>query len=136
VLVLSAAVLVIVIDARDVGPWGDGARGFTTKARRARRFLAGEWVLRWPRIATEDHGKGDGVVLVLSAAVLVIVIDARDVGPWGSHAGVVDHERYEFHEKRFGRTRTQRSGTRSSFRCHQRSAAVLGPPATPLHPTI
>jgi hypothetical protein len=58
VLVLSAAVLVIVIDARDVGPWGDGARGFTTKARRARRFLAGEWVLRWPRNDTVDHGKG------------------------------------------------------------------------------
>jgi hypothetical protein len=30
VLVLSAAVLVIVIDARDVGPWGLRA-GFTTK---------------------------------------------------------------------------------------------------------
>jgi hypothetical protein len=28
------------------------------------------------------------------------------------------------------------SGTRSSFRCHQRSAAVLGPSASPLHPTI
>ncbi len=35
-----------------------------------------------PRNDTEDHGKGDGIVLVLvlSAAVLVIVIDARDVG--------------------------------------------------------
>jgi hypothetical protein len=32
-----------------------------------------------PRNDTEDHGKGDEVVLVLSAAVLVIVIDARDV---------------------------------------------------------
>ena len=75
-------------------------------------------------------------MLVLSAAVLVIVIDARDVGRWGWRAGVVDHERHEFHEKGFGRTRTQRSGARSTFRCHQRSAAVLGPPASPLHPTI
>jgi hypothetical protein len=39
-----------------------------------------------PRNDTEDHGKGDGIVLVLSAAVLVIVIDARDVGPWGWRA--------------------------------------------------
>ena len=28
------------------------------------------------------------------------------------------------------------SGTRSSFRCHQSGAAVLGPSASPLHPTI
>ena len=39
-LVLSAAVLVIVIDARDVGPWGWRA-GFNTKTRRARRFFGG-----------------------------------------------------------------------------------------------
>ena len=37
-LVLSAAVFVIVIDARDVGPWGWRA-GFNTKSRRARRFF-------------------------------------------------------------------------------------------------
>ena len=35
----------------------------------------------WPRNDTDDHGKKvDGVVLVLSKAVLVIVIDARAVG--------------------------------------------------------
>ena len=54
-------------------------------------------------------------MLVLSAAVLVIVIDARDVGRWGWRAGVVDHERHEFHEKGFGHTRTQRSGARSTL---------------------
>ena len=41
-----------------------------------------------PRNDTEDHGKGDGVVLVLSKAVPVIVIDARDVGRWGWRTGV------------------------------------------------
>jgi hypothetical protein len=41
-----------------------------------------------PRIATDDHGKGYGVVLVLSKAVPVIVIDARDVGRWGWRTGV------------------------------------------------
>jgi len=41
-----------------------------------------------PRNDTEDHGKGNGVVLVLSAAVLVIVIDARDVGRAGMARGV------------------------------------------------
>ena len=54
-------------------------------------------------------------MLVLSAAVLVIVIDARDVGRWGWRAGVVDHDRHEFHEKGFGHTRTQRSGARSTL---------------------
>ena len=88
------------------------------------------------RMITDDHGKGDGVELVLSKAVLVIVIDARDVGRWGWRAGGMDHERHEFHEKRSGRTRTQRSGARSTFRCHQRRAALLGPSASPLHPTI
>jgi hypothetical protein len=35
----------------------------------------------WPRNDTEHHGRRvDGVVLVLSEAVLVIVIDARAVG--------------------------------------------------------
>ena len=44
VLVLSAAVLVIVIDARDMGLLVvHGARGFNTKTRRARRFLRGGW---------------------------------------------------------------------------------------------
>ena len=38
--VLSAAVLVIVIDARDVGLLVVlGARGFNSKSRRARRYL-------------------------------------------------------------------------------------------------
>jgi hypothetical protein len=41
-----------------------------------------------PRKDTEGHGKGDGVVLVLSAAVLVIVIDARDVGRAGMARGL------------------------------------------------
>jgi hypothetical protein len=41
-----------------------------------------------PRNDTDDHGKRDGVVLVLSAAVLVIVIDARDVGRAGMARGV------------------------------------------------
>ena len=54
-------------------------------------------------------------MLVLSAAVLVIVIDARDAGRWGWRAGVVDHDRHEFHEKGFGHTRTQRSGARSTL---------------------
>ena len=82
----------------------------------SRRFL-GEDNARGggPRNDTDDHGKGDGVVLVLSAAVLVIVIDARDVGRWGWRAGVVDHDRHEFHEKGFGHTRTQRSGARSTL---------------------
>jgi hypothetical protein len=35
-------------------------------------------VLGWPRNDTDDHGMGFRVVLVLSAAVLVILIDARD----------------------------------------------------------
>ncbi len=79
-------------------------------------------------------------MLVLSAAVLVIVIDARDVGPWGWRASGVlaemrrhggffggdgarrgDHEKHESHEKGFGRTRTQRSGTRT-----QRSGTRFG----------
>ncbi len=42
VLVLSEAVLVIVIDARD-GLGRGGARGFNTKPRRARRFFWGGW---------------------------------------------------------------------------------------------
>ena len=50
-LVLSAAVLVIVIDARDVGLLVVlGARGFNTKSRRARRFF---WGLARGGLATE-----------------------------------------------------------------------------------
>ena len=42
-LVLSAAVLVIVIDARDVGPWG--WRGGLTRSREAHEgFLDGDGV--------------------------------------------------------------------------------------------
>ena len=37
-------------------------------------------MLGWPRNDTDDHGMGFRVVLVLSAAVLVIVIDARAAG--------------------------------------------------------
>jgi hypothetical protein len=89
VLVLSEAVLVIVIDARAVGWTGLARAGGLTEAQRhggltgggfsqRRKGLARGW---WPRIDTDDHGrKVGGVVLVLSEAVLVIVIDARDVG--------------------------------------------------------
>ena len=38
-------------------------------------------------IVIDRSRKENRVVLVLSAAVLVIVIDARDVGPWGWRAG-------------------------------------------------
>ena len=75
-------------DTEDLGK-GDGARGSPRRSQRSRRFL-GEDNARGggPRNDTEDHGNGDGVVLVLSAAVLVIVIDARDVGRAGMARGV------------------------------------------------
>jgi hypothetical protein len=43
----------------------------------------------WPRNDTDDHGMGFRVVLVLSAAVLVIVIDAR-CGD-GAHRGTTKY---------------------------------------------
>jgi hypothetical protein len=46
-----------------------------------------------PRNDTEDHGKGDGIVLVLSAAVLVIVIEARDAGRSGWRAVGISRRR-------------------------------------------
>jgi hypothetical protein len=87
-------------------------------SRKGAKFAKGMARGGGPRNDTEDHGKGNGVVLVLSAAVLVIVIDARDVGRAGiaregltrsregreGFLGVgwragVDHEIHELHEK-------------------------------------
>ena len=34
----------------------------------------------WPRNDTDDHGKGDGVVLVLNEVVLVLVLSAAVLG--------------------------------------------------------
>jgi len=60
VLVLSAAVLVIVIDARDVGPWGWRA-GFNTKHAEITKVFGGGWCAHeWPRNDTDDHGKEIG----------------------------------------------------------------------------
>jgi hypothetical protein len=102
VLVLSAAVLVIVIDARD-GAGRGGARGFNTKPRRARRFFWGGGARRGSHgdaeaqrvclhreTTTWPNGTARGSdVLVLSAAVLVIVIEARATG-WEAMARVGD----------------------------------------------
>jgi len=60
------------------------ARGGLTRSREGHKgFLGGDGVRGWPRNDTDDHGMGFRVVLVLSAAVLVIVIDARAAGRAG-----------------------------------------------------
>jgi hypothetical protein len=79
----------------------------------------------WPRIATDDHGMGFRVVLVLSAAVLVIVIDARGAGM--ARDGWTTKDTNGTKKWGVGRTRTQRSGTRTQrsgtrFSCASRSA--------------
>ncbi len=62
-------------------------------------------------------------MLVLSAAVLVIVIDARDAAPWGWRAEVGHGMTRKITERRWGRARAQRSGARNRNR-RARSGAV------------
>jgi hypothetical protein len=71
----------------------------------------------WPRNDTDDHGMGFRVVLVLSAAVLVIVIDARSAG-WAEFARGGGHGMTRMiTEMGIGRARAQRSGARYRNRC-------------------
>ncbi len=67
----------------------------------------------WPRNDTDDHGRRvGGVVLVLSAAVLVIVIDARcgvdGVGACGEAHGGAEARRFDAR----GLTRSTQSSRR------------------------
>jgi hypothetical protein len=81
------------------GAKGVWPAGFTTKHTELTKVFKECFGSRgWPRKDTDDQGrKLDRVVLVLSVAVLVIVIGARDVGWTGLARGGLTR-RLEGHE--------------------------------------